>query len=230
MVELYDDNNSRQVSTSYTVNTTNTWEKKTLTFPADTTGAFTNDNNASLYIQWGMAMGTNFTSGTLNTSWASSTNANRYVGQVNAFSSTSNNIYLTGVQLEVGSTATEFEHRSFGEELALCQRYFFKLDFPVTNTIGTAFRGTTNTGRITLICPVPLRTLPSINSTGQPTLRFWWNDGSDVIVSTDGSISVMSSSLDTNRFVLSCSNVTGLGNNVGSVWAYSGDLEISAEL
>jgi hypothetical protein len=231
IVELFDVDNSRHINKSYSISSADTWEKKEILIDADTTGAFGNDNGASLQIRWWLAAGSNWTSGTLATTWQAQDNTDRAVGlSVNIASSTSNEFYLTGVQLEVGTVATEFEHRSFGEELALCQRYFFKLDFPITNTIGTAFRGTTNSGRITLICPTPLRTLPSINSTNQPTLRFWWNNGSNAIVSTDGSISVTSNSLDTNRIVLSCSNVTGLGNNVGSVWAYSGDLEISAEL
>ena len=117
IVELFDQDNTRQVSKSYTIDSANTWEKKTLIFPADTTGAFDNDNALSFIAQWFLASGTNRTSGTLNTSWASSTDANRAVGQTNLFSSTDNEWYITGVQLEVGSVATPFEHRSFGEEL-----------------------------------------------------------------------------------------------------------------
>ncbi len=124
IVELFDQDNTRQVSKSYTIDSANTWEKKTLTFPADTTGAFDDDNAHSLSVQWFLASGTDRASGTLNTSWASSTNANRAVGQANLFSSTDNEWYITGVQLEVGSQATPFEHRSFGEEITLCQRYF----------------------------------------------------------------------------------------------------------
>ena len=126
IVELFDFDNTRQVSKSYTIDSANTWEKKTLTFPADTSGAFGNDNDKSLAVQWFFASGTDRTSGTLNTSWASSTDANRIVGQTNLFSSTDNELYITGMQLEVGSTATPFEHRTFGEELLLCQRYFQK--------------------------------------------------------------------------------------------------------
>ena len=74
-----------------------------------------------------MFAGTNYTIVTLATSWQNSGDTNRYVGQQNLFDNTSNNFYLTGVQLEVGNSASDFEHRSFGEELSLCQRYFSKI-------------------------------------------------------------------------------------------------------
>jgi hypothetical protein len=125
VLELYDVDNSRQISKTYTVSDTN-WNRYTLIFPADTTGAFGNDNGNSFAVQFYLSAGANYTSGTLNSSaWASATQANRAVGQVNFDDSTSNDWYLTGVQLEVGSVATDFEHRSFGQELALCQRYCY---------------------------------------------------------------------------------------------------------
>ncbi len=125
IAELFDLHNSRQISKAYTVSTANTWEKKTITFPADTSGAFTYDNSGGLSVQWWLLAGGDFTSGTLNDSaWAASTNANRVVGQVNLFASTSNEFYLTGIQLEIGSESSPFEHRSYGEELELCKRYY----------------------------------------------------------------------------------------------------------
>ena len=126
IVEFQDQDNSRINNKAYTINNPNTWEKKTITVEGDTTGAFTNDNNASLLVQFFLAAGTNFTSGTLQNTWGTNTNANRAVGQTNLFASTSNDWAITGVQLEVGSVATDFEHRSYAQELALCQRYFEK--------------------------------------------------------------------------------------------------------
>jgi hypothetical protein len=123
---IFDTDNSRYVAQSYTVDSSGTWEYKTITFPADTTGAFDNDNNASIRMSWFIAAGSSYTSGTLATSWESSTAANYAVGQTNLASATNNYWQITGVQLEVGSVATPFEHRSFGEELALCQRYYYK--------------------------------------------------------------------------------------------------------
>jgi len=116
---------SRKISQAYTVSSSDTWEKKTLTFDGDTGGSVvTNDSSNRLEINYYMGVGTNYSSGTLDTAWTGGTNANRAVGQVNAFDNTSNNILFTGIQLEVGSQATPFEHRSFGEELGLCQRYY----------------------------------------------------------------------------------------------------------
>lgn len=126
IIELFDFDNTRTISKSYTINSADTWEQKIILIDADTTGTLDDDNDASLQVTWWLAAGTTYSSGTLNTSWASNTNANRAVGQVNLLSSTDNEFLLTGVQLEVGSTETPFEHRSFGEELQLCQRYYYE--------------------------------------------------------------------------------------------------------
>ena len=126
IVELIDQSNSsRHVNKAYTISASNTWEKKEITFPADTTGTITSDESRRLDVNWWFGAGTNYTSGTLQTSWGADTNANKAVGQVNAVNSTSNDIMLTGVQLEVGSVATDFAHRSYAQELALCQRYYY---------------------------------------------------------------------------------------------------------
>ena len=124
IAELYDNDNSRQISKSYTIDSASTWEKKTLTFAGDTTGAFDNDNASSLALSFWLGAGTNFTSGTLSTSWSSITNSNRAVGQVNLADNTANEWFITGVQLEAGTTASDFEFLPYDVNLQRCQRYF----------------------------------------------------------------------------------------------------------
>ena len=170
IIELFDYDNTRQVSQAYTISSSNTWEHKTLTFPADTSGALGNDTGSSFEVVWGLGMGSTYTSGTLNTSWASNTQANRFVGQVNALSSTDNEFYLTGCQLEIGDVDTPFEHRLFGDELRRCQRYTYVPRNDSTSTAdGSAFSsGYCNTGPVGVYCavfPVPMRDIPTLTTT-----------------------------------------------------------------
>jgi|TARA_B100000035_G_C20975484_1_gene542980 hypothetical protein len=122
--ELFDNDNNRHVNKSYTISTANTWEFKTITFPADTTGTLNNNSNHNFRVTWYLAAGSNFTSGTLQTTWGGVTNANKAVGQVNLAASTSNDWQLTGVQLQPGNSATDFEHRSYAHELQDCSEYY----------------------------------------------------------------------------------------------------------
>ena len=109
IVELRDQDNSRTIN---------------ITYAGDTTGTLTNDNNQSLQLQFYLGAGTNYTSGTLQTSWGSQVDANRAVGQVNLADSTDNEWYITGVQLEAGTTASDFEFLPVDVNLQRCQRYF----------------------------------------------------------------------------------------------------------
>ena len=122
--ELQDVDNNRQISKSYTISSANTWEKKTITFPGDTTGALDNNNARSLDCSFYLAAGSDLSSGTLSTTWTAKTDANRAVGQVNLADSTSNEWYVTGVQLEAGTSASDFEFLPVDVNLARCQRYF----------------------------------------------------------------------------------------------------------
>jgi hypothetical protein len=159
IVELQDFDNSRSVSASYSVSASGTWEKKTVTFPADSTGAFDNDNNVSLILTFFLGAGSTFTSGTLATSWESTNNANRAVGQVNLAAATNNFWQITGVQLELGDIATEFQFQDFGTELAACQRYYFRAGGDsLFEVLAFGRISTSTTAQMYFRVPVTLRT------------------------------------------------------------------------
>ena len=124
-VELYDRDNGRDVSGSYTVSNTN-WNRYTIDFPADTTGEFGFDNGSSLEIIFWLVAGSAVQGGSLNTSWRNSTDPGSATGQVNFTDSTSNEWMLTGVQLEptTTGTASDFKHEDVGTTLLKCKRYY----------------------------------------------------------------------------------------------------------
>tara|TARA_R100000234_G_scaffold37282_1_gene22069 strand:+ start:107 stop:1225 length:1119 start_codon:yes stop_codon:yes gene_type:complete len=200
IVELVDQGNSRAVSLSYTVSSANTYEKKTLTFPADTTGTITNDNARRMDLNWYLAAGSNLTSGTLQTTWASTTDANRAVGQVNCVDSTDNNFFITGVQLELGTVATDFEHRLFPEDLALCQRYCCKWDTAGATTnnhsrFPTAYNQNSSSAMMFLTHPVPMRVTDGRTIThniGVVEILTPGNNTSSLTLSGDGSSNMIS--------------------------------------
>ena len=121
------DNTTGTVSAAYTVSDTN-WNRYVVTFPADTNSnrKDTNDNQEALRVLWWFLAGSAVDSGTLQTTWANSSDTGRATGQLNFADSTSNYFYLTGCQLESGPQVTAYEHRSFGEEFQRCMRYYEK--------------------------------------------------------------------------------------------------------
>jgi hypothetical protein len=134
---LYDNDNTRMINASYTINASATWEYKTITLAPDTTGVFDNDNAYSLALYFNLSAGSNRTSGTISNTWAAYSTANEAPGQVNLASATSNYWQVTGVQLEVGNTATEFEFLPAHLELMACQRYYEK-SYDIETKPGTA--------------------------------------------------------------------------------------------
>ena len=129
VAELYDGDNSRQVSKAF--NVTTSWNRVELSIPADTTGSFDDDNATSLNLSIWLHAGSDYTSGTLNETWGSVTAANRVVGISSILDSTSRTFSITGVQLEVGQNPTSFEHEPFERTLTKCQRYYQVVDFNI---------------------------------------------------------------------------------------------------
>lgn len=147
---------SRTFITNYTINAANTWEYKTITVPGDTTGTWGKTNGGGIAIRFGLMAGTNFQQaagswGTVNAIGSSS--------QINWMATVGNDFLITGVQLEVGVTATGFDYRPFGTELALCQRYYQQNKA----SISTANGATEVRGMVPLL--VQLRATPILGKT-----------------------------------------------------------------
>jgi len=172
IVRIKDNDNSRSISQSYTISSADTWEKKTLTYAGDTTGTLNNDENLSMTIDFCLGAGTTFTSGTLQTSWGSDTTADRYVGQVNLADSTSNEWYITGVQLEVGTAASDFEFLPHDVNLQRCQRYYMRWqgDTSDQRAVANGMCVANNQIRVVVISPVTLRSFPTVTESDLESL------------------------------------------------------------
>ena len=120
-----DDGGPRDITRTYTISAADTWEYKTLTIPGDTAGAIDDNNGRGLNIEFILLAGSDF-KGTTSTTWGSVANARYATGQTVDINTTNDTWFLSGCQLEVGEQATPFEHRSFGDELARCMRYYEK--------------------------------------------------------------------------------------------------------
>jgi hypothetical protein len=227
IVELRDMDNSRSISKSYTISSADTWEKKTITFAGDTTGAFNNDNGESFRFLFCLVAGTDFTSGTLNTSWGSRVNVNTAVGQVNHADSDSNEWYVTGIQLEVGefnsTTLPPFQHESFGENLQRCQRYYqksFDIGTAPAQNVGIqtgdlSFPSTKGASAATTLSqkynfPVRMRASPAMTGYNSAASNA---EVRDVTASADCSSTAFASNKETGFYVTcTSSGTTGVGN------------------
>ena len=216
---------SRSYPFSYTINAANTWEYETITIPGDTTGTWIGaTNGGGLQLGFNLGAGSTY-SGTANT-WAG-TFYGAPTGAVQVVATNGATFYITGVQLEVGSTATSFDYRPYGTELALCQRYYWQQGgSPYTRFAGGIALGRSSTIATSMaIPPVTMRAFPTISST---------NIGNTSILGT--AVSSISVDADTNfgpiRVVATVSGglTTGTGyewesnNNSTTRVAYSSEL------
>jgi hypothetical protein len=181
---------TKSQSQSYTISSADTWEKKTLTFTGDTATAIANSNARSLNLIFWLVAGTNNTSGTLNTSFNTTVQANRAVGQVNLADSTDNEWYITGIQLEADTSASDFEFLPYDVNLKRCRRYYFQPEFGTEHYLNTI--DSTNTYRRTnIVHPNSMRASPTgtvttslggggTHSAGKPTVSGTNKDSSAV--------------------------------------------------
>ena len=217
--EIIDRDNDRAISKSYTISSANTWEKKTITYPGDTTGALDNDNARSFELIYWLGAGANFSSGTLQTSWGSRTTANDAVGQVNLGDNTANEWYVTGVQLEAGSVASDFEFLPVDVNKNRCLRYFYPI-LPLNNTdkyFATGYYYSSSQVRMITETPVLMRASPSIEqASGTGGIRLYRNSGFDEMEANFTLQTVISN----NRFIpmYNATNVSGTGGQIGQFY------------
>ena len=163
-MQIYMEDGTLNIGSTYTISSADTWEHKTITFVGNTSQAISNDNTGGLYVNWVLFAGSDWTS-TDNTSWGSYAAARLAYGHAqNGLATTDESTWqLTGVQLEVGEVATPFEHESYGDNLARCQRYF--------RQIGTVRMNAANGDAVGQMLPLEpcMRAEPTVagtNSTG----------------------------------------------------------------
>ena len=217
------DDNGRQVSATFDVTTS--WQRFEIEVPADTSGTIDNDNTAGFLAMFWIHAGSDYTSGTLNTSWGTSTNANRMVGCESIFSSTDNEFYITGIQLEVGTNASDFEHESYGETLQKCERYFQRFVAGANYTgFSVAFSTSATSAKATLKFNGKMRAAPTITQSNTG-----FNYGGQVAFS---SFNTLYTGLDTSWIDMNIGSVGSAGqlgiwngNNNGAAY-----VQMSAEL
>lgn len=178
-VGIYNGNADRSYVSEYTISAANTWEYKTIYIAPITTGSWVIDSSAEFRISWSLGAGNTFSTGTVD-QWQSAFNFSSS-NNVNLMATLNATFFLTGVQLEVGDTATPFEHpRSYSDELARCQRYYEQINhYTNYSYVGGNAVGVSSTFAYAPLLYSEKRAAPSITGNG----NFVLYDGSDKTVS-----------------------------------------------
>jgi len=209
---------TRSYPFTYTINSANTFEFKTITIPGDTAGTWLTTTATGMQLYWQLGVGSTYL-GTAG-AWAGAA----YLGATGATQITATNgatFYITGVQLEKGSTATSFDYRPYGTELALCQRYYFAYAVPATCPQGFGGMQSTTAARIIFPNPVPMRATPTFTSLGSLGIA---SGGTSFIASASSVLGISSAGVQMQF------DVSGATTHQTCVYRDSGGVTFSAEL
>ena len=224
---LVNNDSNRIYAFTYTINAANTFEYKTITIAGDTTGTWATNNSTG--IELNLSIGAGPDRSVAAGSWGTSL-AYAATGQTNLFATSSATFYITGVQLEVGSTATSFDYRPYGTELALCQRYFYK----VIGGSGTGGYNSIGNGSVSgstggdIFCPIPvtMRATPSCSFTGS----IYVYDGSAALTLTSittvygGFSNIYMSVVSSSGLTIGRGMMVYTNNNSANTFSFSAEL------
>jgi len=215
---LLNGSENRNYPFTYTISAANTWERISVTIAGDTSGTWVTTNAVGMWVKWNLGTGSTYL-GTAG-AWSGSSYLSGATGSVQLIETASATFYITGVQLEVGGTATPFEHRSFGEELALCQRYYQLV------TSGNMMAGTSTNVYLNPQFAVEMRATPSVGQTGVMIVN---NSSAN---KTQSSVGTIFSGGDTRGAFIQVTNFSGLETTYGATNRYTNTnaLTLDAEL
>ena len=225
--ELFDHDNSRAIAQSFAVTTD--WNRIELTFAADTTDPLNDDNALSFELAFWLHGGSTYTGGTFSSNaWKDNVQNTRLSdSQTSFFDSTDREFFITGVQMEIGSQATNFEHRSFGEELALCQRYGWNIAAVVNGRVGVGQAVSATLADIVVNHPVTMRAAPTLPSPDASGANVFTGDGSGV---ASTGIAVQSATFNATRFRVTVSGGLTAGQGSSLSFDATDDAFLTAEL
>ena len=227
-VSLRNDNADRNYQASYTISSANTWEQKTITVAGDTSGTWTGATNGTgLRVGFGLGVGSTYS--TTSGSWGAG-NLFGLTGATSVVGTNGATFYITGVQLEKGSTATSFDYRPYGTELQLCQRYLIKFTGNDANGgyggYGAGYTGSTTRSVIFVNLPVAMRSVPTLTKSGSN--RIIYPSGGGVVTTTAGSFGNSQMTLQNGYFTVDAASGTPFTG--GTVAGFSADTDLTASL
>ena len=221
---LQPDNSSRCINVSYTISSANTWERKTISLPADASGVINNDNGRGLGIEFWLNSGSTYSGGSAQATWGSLNNSNRNFANLGIGGSTDDYWMITGVQLELGEEATLFEHRSFGDELVRCQRYF-QVICQYATMAGTT-NGSSQVANVGVSLATSMRAAPTASSTSYTC----WHSSSGGITSSSTAMTVTVTSPSNVIYRGAISGFSGFTDNRVATVTPNNAIQLSAEL